>query len=76
MKQNISLLNAVFRIACGLTLMSAAAAKYTRKPWCKMTLFCIFMGGMKAASGILRFCPVTYMCQNAANTNHNEQREK
>ncbi|BAO93274.1 hypothetical protein BSNT_07032 [Bacillus subtilis subsp. natto BEST195] len=32
MKPNISLINAVFRIACGLTIMSAASAKFTKKP--------------------------------------------
>ncbi|MFN2747942.1 MULTISPECIES: YgaP family membrane protein [Bacillus] len=63
MKQNIGLFDAVFRIACGLTILSAAAAKFTRKPWCRMTLFCMFMGALKAASGILRFCPMTYVCQ-------------
>lgn len=30
MKPNISLVNAVFRIACGLTIMSAASAKFTK----------------------------------------------
>ncbi|MFH0348199.1 YgaP family membrane protein [Bacillus vallismortis] len=72
MKPNISLINAVFRIACGLTIMSAASAKFTKKPWCRMHLFYIFMGAMKAGSGILRFCPVTYMLQNSA-SGHNEQ---
>ncbi|QXG62826.1 DUF2892 domain-containing protein, partial [Bacillus spizizenii] len=57
MKPNISLVNAVFRIACGLTIMSAASAKFTKKPWCRMHLFYIFMGALKAGSGILRFCP-------------------
>ncbi|MCY7932008.1 MULTISPECIES: DUF2892 domain-containing protein [Bacillus] len=66
MKPNISLINAVFRIACGLTIMSAASAKFTKKPWCRMHLFYIFMGALKAGSGILRFCPVTYMFQSGA----------
>ncbi|KXZ17839.1 hypothetical protein AXI59_00900 [Bacillus nakamurai] len=77
MKPNISLLNAVIRITCGLTILSAAAAKYTRKPWCKMHLFCMMMGAMKAASGMLRFCPVTYMFQagmtNQSDSDHQEK---
>ncbi|KFF56537.1 membrane protein [Bacillus subtilis] len=70
MKPNISLINAVFRIACGLTIMSAASAKFTKKPW---HLFYIFMGAMKAGSGILRFCPVTYMFQNSDSGNNGQQ---
>ncbi|MGR6856039.1 YgaP family membrane protein [Bacillus halotolerans] len=76
MKPNISLINAVFRIACGLTIMSAASAKYTKKPWCRMHLFCIFMGAMKAGSGILRFCPVTYMFQNSSGENHGQDHQE
>lgn len=76
MKPNISLLNAVMRITCGLTILSAASAKYTRKPWCKMHLFCMMMGAMKAASGILRFCPVTYMFQAGMNQDDSRQQEK
>ncbi|WP_430792321.1 YgaP family membrane protein [Bacillus subtilis] len=73
MKPNISLINAVFRIACGLTIMSAASAKFTKKPWCRMHLLYIFMGAMKAGSGILRFCPVTYMFQHSDSGNNEHQ---
>ncbi|ADM36721.1 YgaP family membrane protein [Bacillus spizizenii ATCC 6633 = JCM 2499] len=75
MKPNISLVNAVFRIACGLTIMSAASAKFTKKPWCRMHLFYIFMGALKAGSGILRFCPVTYMVQNGASDNNEQEHQ-
>ncbi|QHF56547.1 membrane protein [Bacillus subtilis] len=63
----------MFRIACGLTIMSAASAKFTKKPWCRMHLFYIFMGAMKAGSGILRFCPVTYMFQHSDSGNNEHQ---
>ncbi|MCY9376119.1 MULTISPECIES: DUF2892 domain-containing protein [Bacillus] len=75
MKPNISLVNAVFRIACGLTIMSAASATFTKKPWCRMHLFYIFMGALKAGSGILRFCPVTYMIQNGASGNNEQEHQ-
>ncbi|MFS0655519.1 DUF2892 domain-containing protein [Bacillus sp. 179-C3.3 HS] len=63
MKPNIGLMEALIRIACGMTICTVAGSIYTRKPWCKMMLFSIMLGGMKMASGILRFCPVTYMCE-------------
>ncbi|NQD49935.1 DUF2892 domain-containing protein, partial [Bacillus altitudinis] len=43
------------------------------KPWSKMLLFGIMLGGLKLGSGILRFCPVTYMCEQQ-NT-HKEKAE-
>ncbi|MDA7026793.1 DUF2892 domain-containing protein [Bacillus sp. CLL-7-23] len=73
MKQNIDLFDAVLRIACGLTILSAATTKLVRKPWCKMTLMCMFMGALKAGSGILRFCPATYLCQNAMEQDQKSQ---
>ncbi|MDP4114365.1 MAG: DUF2892 domain-containing protein, partial [Bacillota bacterium] len=48
-------------------------AKFTKKPWCRMHLFYIFMGAMKAGSGILRFCPVTYMFQHSDSGNNEHQ---
>ncbi|MBG9768380.1 MULTISPECIES: YgaP family membrane protein [Bacillus] len=75
MKPNISLINAVFRIACGLTIMSVASAKFTKKPWCRMHLFYIFMGALKAGSGILRFCPVAYLFQNNDSDNNEQEQQ-
>lgn len=66
MKPNISLVNALFRIACGLTLLAIAGANYTKRPWQTGYVVYMFMGALKAASGILQFCPVTYVCQTAA----------
>lgn len=66
MKPNISLGNALLRIACGFTLLAVAGAKFTKKPRCIGYIVYMFIGGLKAASGILQFCPVTYVCQTAA----------
>ncbi|MDX5486282.1 DUF2892 domain-containing protein [Bacillus pumilus] len=63
MKPNLGLMEALIRIACGMTICTVAGSLYARKPWSKMLLFSIMFGGMKLASGILRFCPVTYMCE-------------
>lgn len=44
MKPNISLVNAVFRIACGLTIMSAASAKFTKSLGAECTSFTSLWG--------------------------------
>lgn len=62
MKPNLGLMEALIRIACGMTICTAAGSLYARKPWSKILLLGIMFGGMKLGSGILRFCPVTYMC--------------
>ncbi|MGE6631633.1 YgaP family membrane protein [Bacillus sp. NPDC077027] len=75
MKPNLGLMEAVIRIACGLTILTVAGSAFTRKPWCKMLLLSIFIGGLKTASGILRFCPVTFMCENQDSQTHKEKAE-
>ncbi|MBV2240582.1 DUF2892 domain-containing protein [Bacillus inaquosorum] len=74
MKPNISLINAVFRIACGLTIMSAASAKFTKSLGAECTSLHLY-GALKAGSGILRFCPVTYMFQNGAFGNNEQEHQ-
>lgn len=57
-KQNIGILNALIRITIGLTMISLSSAKLVRKPWCFSSKLFIFLGAMKVAEGIVRFCPV------------------
>ncbi len=59
MKQNIGIINALIRITVGITMVSLAASKLVRRPWCSSAKFTAFLGAMKIAEGILRFCPVT-----------------
>ncbi|MFJ5965877.1 MULTISPECIES: DUF2892 domain-containing protein [unclassified Bacillus (in: firmicutes)] len=73
MKPNLSLMEALIRIACGMTVCTVAGSLFSRKPWCKTLLLGVFLGGMKTASGILRFCPVTYMCEQQST--HKEKAE-
>ncbi|WMT28582.1 DUF2892 domain-containing protein [Bacillus aerius] len=63
MKPNLGLMEALMRIACGMALCTVAGSLYARKPWSKMLLLGIILGGLKLGSGILRFCPVTYVCE-------------
>lgn len=57
-KQNIGIVNALIRITIGLTMISLSSAKLVRKPWCFSSKLFIFLGAMKVAEGIVRFCPV------------------
>lgn len=57
-KQNIGIVNALIRITIGLTIISISSAKLVRKPWCFSSKLFIFLGAMKVAEGIVRFCPV------------------
>ncbi|MBO9131265.1 DUF2892 domain-containing protein [Bacillus sp. 165] len=59
MKQNIGIINALIRITLGLTIVGLGTSKLVRKPWCSSAKFAIFLGAMKVAEGILRFCPIT-----------------
>ncbi|MFY4776983.1 YgaP family membrane protein [Metabacillus sp. RGM 3146] len=65
-KPNIGIVNALIRITVGLTLVTVAGAKYSKKPWRESLLLIIMLGAMKVGEGILRFCPVTLMFQRAA----------
>lgn len=57
-KENIGILNALIRITIGLTMIGLSTAKLARKPWCLSSKLSIFLGAMKVAEGIVRFCPI------------------
>lgn len=57
--ENISIINALIRITCGLTILSWATAKLVKKPWRQSYLMMAMMGAMKVAEGIVRYCPLT-----------------
>lgn len=59
LNSNIGMVNALIRIAIGLTLLSWSTAKLVKKPWCDSYLFVSLMGAMKVAEGIVRYCPLT-----------------
>lgn len=64
-KPNIGLLNALIRITIGLTVLSAASAKFAKKPWRQSYLLLMMLGAMKVAEGIVKYCPLTalYQCR-------------
>lgn len=64
MKQNISVLNAIMRITCGLTAVAWATSRMARRPGRLVFLCVAMMGAMRVAEGILRYCPVTDVLKN------------
>jgi len=73
---NIGIINALIRITCGLTMVAFFTAKLSRKPWCNSYVFMIFLGAMKVAEGIVRYCPVTELFQKGQgmmNQDNNQQ---
>ncbi|WLR42249.1 DUF2892 domain-containing protein [Bacillus carboniphilus] len=60
-KPNISILNALMRITCGLSMLSWASSKYTKMPWKDSYLLIMMLGAMKVGEGILRYCPMVHM---------------
>ncbi|ALC54917.1 TPA: DUF2892 domain-containing protein [Bacillus thuringiensis] len=58
MKQNIGTINALIRITLGLVLFGCSATKLVRKPWCTWSNIFLWIGAMKVAEGIVRFCPI------------------
>ncbi|MFD9627486.1 YgaP-like transmembrane domain [Peribacillus muralis] len=64
-KQNISIINALMRITCGLTFLTWAAAKMVKKPWKKQSyLIVVMLSAMKIGEGILRYCPIVDAMEN------------
>ncbi|MFC7372500.1 DUF2892 domain-containing protein [Fictibacillus iocasae] len=59
MRQNIGLVNAMIRIAGGLTVLAVYSAKFSRKPQKESYILMMMLGAMKVAEGVVRFCPVT-----------------
>ena len=64
-RPNISILNALIRITCGLTLLSWVTAKLVKQPWRESYLIVALLAAMKVGEGIVRYCPVTDLIQNA-----------
>ncbi|WP_102272825.1 YgaP family membrane protein [Cytobacillus massiliigabonensis] len=79
-KPNIGTVNALIRITCGLTLLACSTAKLTKKPWRESYMFLAFLGAMKVAEGIVRFCPITALFENRqdllGSKNQNENGEE
>ncbi|QWU43312.1 MULTISPECIES: DUF2892 domain-containing protein [Bacillus] len=63
MKQNIGTINALIRITLGLILFGCSTAKLVRKPWCTWSKVLLWIGAMKIAEGIVRFCPIAEVCK-------------
>lgn len=62
-KPNIGMLNALIRITFGLTILAWSTSKLVKHPWRDSYLFAAFCGAMKVAEGIVRYCPVTALCE-------------
>ncbi|MGE7884333.1 YgaP family membrane protein [Bacillus sp. NPDC094077] len=63
MKQNIGTINALIRITLGLILFGCSATKLVRKPRCIWSNVLLWIGAMKIAEGIVRFCPIAEVCK-------------
>ncbi|HZG72094.1 MAG TPA: DUF2892 domain-containing protein [Chondromyces sp.] len=75
--QNIGIINALIRITCGLTILTWSTARLSKHPWRESYLIVAFLGAMKVAEGILRYCPITDFYEQATNNqNHNYQNER
>jgi hypothetical protein len=62
-KPNIGILNALIRITCGLTILAWSTSKLVKCPWRDSYLLTALMGAMKVAEGIVRYCPITDLCE-------------
>lgn len=78
MKTNISVLNAIMRITCGLTALAWATSRLSRRHFNFASLLVALMGAMKVGEGIHRYCPVTEMMKQNMHheDNHSESHEK
>ncbi|WP_069202979.1 YgaP family membrane protein [Bacillus testis] len=66
-RTNISSINALLRIACGLSMLSILTAKMVRRPWKQSYVLLAIMSAFKVAEGIVRFCPMTALyCKGRA----------
>lgn len=68
-KPNIGIINALIRITCGFTLLAWSTSKLVKRPWRDSYLFMAMIGGMKVAEGILRYCPLTDVCERIQEKN-------
>ncbi|RKL67213.1 hypothetical protein CR203_11940 [Salipaludibacillus neizhouensis] len=60
-KPNIGIINALIRITCGLMMVSWGTSRLHRKPHSNTSFITIFLGSMKVAEGITRFCPLVFL---------------
>ena len=63
LKPNIGILDALIRIAIGLTVLSYSTAKMVRRPYHQCYLWTALCGAIKVAEGIVRYCPVVALMQ-------------
>ncbi|WP_442597746.1 YgaP family membrane protein [Neobacillus sp. D3-1R] len=68
-KPNIGIINALIRITCGLTVLAWSTSKLVKHPWRDSYLFMALMGAMKVGEGILRYCPLTDVCERMQDKN-------
>ncbi|HEX7066199.1 MAG TPA: DUF2892 domain-containing protein [Bacillales bacterium] len=73
MKPNISVLNAIMRITCGLTALAWATSRLARRPHRMSFLIVAMLGAMKVGEGIHRYCPVTDFVKQYAGNGEREQ---
>jgi hypothetical protein len=78
-RPNIGILNALIRITFGLTILAWSTSKLVKRPWRDSYLLAAFMGAMKVAEGIVRYCPLTalyeqYQCKMQVDDPANESR--
>ncbi|MTH54195.1 DUF2892 domain-containing protein [Bacillus mangrovi] len=72
LKPNIGIANALIRITVGLTLTAVASAKFAKNPRRESLILLILLGAMKVGEGILRFCPLTLMYDQAKENREEE----
>lgn len=74
-KPNIGIVNALIRITCGLMMVSWGTTKLNRKPYSNISLITVFLGSMKVAEGITRFCPLVFVYKKNRHDDLNENNE-
>nr|WP_263323763.1 DUF2892 domain-containing protein [Neobacillus sp. Marseille-Q6967] len=72
--KNVGTINALIRITIGLTILAWSTSKMVKFPWRDSYLFIALCGAMKVAEGIVRFCPVTALFQEAMNNQNQSNR--
>ena len=76
-RQNISVINALMRITCGITFLTWAMTNIVRKPWKNQSyLLVIILSSMKIGEGILRYCPIVDVMENGRNSREKSQEEQ
>ena len=76
-RQNISVINALMRITCGITFLTWAVTKIVKKPWKNQSyLLVVILSAMKIGEGILRYCPIVDVMENGRNSKEKNQEEQ